>query len=192
VVRTRNSLDSTEAERHHIRDLYPQGIRIVDIMRRTKRSEALVQRTVRGLTRPRLHRRTARRSPGATLRIVQRVVKEGRSMHAVARRFGLTPTMVCHIVRVAQGLKRPNKRRPAGKLGGKATQTSVVQPPPSRNANGHQQLTRAKRTRRDGEIVRRVEAGMSIAAVARRYSLTPPMVRWLLRRRSRGSPSRAR
>src|SRR5262249_16870266 len=127
--------------------------------------------------RPRLQRRTSAKIARRNLRIVHRVVKEGRSMHAVARRFGLTPTMVCHIVRTAQGLKRPNKRRPAGKLGGKATQRPGVKPPPPRNANGHQEVTAKQRSRRNLEIWRRLDAGMSIAAVARRYSLSPQMVR---------------
>ena len=47
VGRRKHSLDSTEAERRRIRELYRQGIRIVDIARLTKRSESLIQRTVR-------------------------------------------------------------------------------------------------------------------------------------------------
>jgi len=187
VGRTRNSLDSTETERQHIRDLYLQGVRIVDIARRTKRGEAMIQRTVRGLKRPRLPRRTSAKIARRNLRIVQRVVQEGRSMHAVARRFGLTPTMVCHIVRVAQGLKPPKTKPAAAKPSGKATQRPGVKPP-QRNVNGQQQLTRRQRTVRNLEIVRRVADGMSISAVARRYGLSPTMVRRLVRIRASNPP----
>jgi hypothetical protein len=37
--------------------------------------------------------------------IVKRVVEDGMSQAAVARRFHLTPTSVCEIVRVALGLR---------------------------------------------------------------------------------------
>jgi hypothetical protein len=40
VARREHSLESTEAERRRIRDLYRQRIRIVDIARLTKRSES--------------------------------------------------------------------------------------------------------------------------------------------------------
>jgi hypothetical protein len=73
-----------------------------DIALRVRRGEALVERAVRGLKRPRLKRKAISRIQRRNLLIVRRVKKDRLSLAVVARRFRLTPTMVWQIVRRAK------------------------------------------------------------------------------------------
>lgn len=170
--RTKNSLNVTEAERGRIRQLYRAGVRIVDIVRRTGRSESVVSRAVRGLSRPRPRPKSRVRRRNEL--IIRRVVEDGLSQTAVARRFGLTPTSVCQIVREAIGLRA--MRHPPAPL-----PTMGVERGPSRAKS---KLPRAQATRRNSEIHRLVVLeGVGVSAVARRFDLSPAQVRRIVEAR---------
>ncbi len=47
MPRPKHALNVTDRERDQIRRLYLRGVRVVDIVERTGRSESVVQRTVR-------------------------------------------------------------------------------------------------------------------------------------------------
>jgi len=100
VGRSVNSLNVTEAERERIRGLYRQGLRLTEICRRTGRCDSVVSRAVRGLKRrmPARRRRVTQRN---TL-IARRVLDEGVRQAVMARRFRLTPTSICLIVKAAK------------------------------------------------------------------------------------------
>ena len=176
--RPRNSLNVTEQEREHIRALYLQGVRVADIVRRTKRSDTVVSRAVQGMQRPRPVPR-----PRNTQRdkvIIKRVVEEGLPMAAVARRFRLTPPRVCEIVRIALGLK--SKKQRAGQA--RSTLSTAQPAKQSRRAATvvAPVLTRAQQTRRNTRIAQLVlDEHVAAALVARGFGISPAAVRRIVR-----------
>jgi Mor family transcriptional regulator len=182
--RPKNSLDVTQAECAHMRALYVQGVRITDIVRRTGRCESVVSHAVRGMKRIKPPAR-----PWTTKRnalIVRRVLQDGVSQAAAARRFQLSRTMVCQIVREALGLRA--KKRPDLKSWVKRLSASLREPPPLVGKAGREPRTRAQRLRRDREIYRLViEKGVAQVAVARRYGLSTTGVRKVVERRLLGA-----
>ena len=158
--RSKNSLDLTQVECARIRALYVQGVRIADIVRRTGRCESVVSKAVRGMTRikPPPKARTAKRNA----LIVRRVVRDGMSQAAAARRFHLSTTMVCQIVREALGWKP--KTRPVPRSWSKRLSAAQLDPPPLAGKAVREPRTRAQRLRRDREIHRLViEKGVALA-----------------------------
>lgn len=200
MSKPRNALNVTEQERERIRELYLDGVRVEDIIRRTGRSESIVYRAVKGLKRPKAWPRawTTKRND----LIIKRVVHDGMTMAAVARRFHLTPTMVCTIVREALGL-REKKRPPENRLKKRQKLQALVEKqrkarsrrPPETAAPPRLSLTREQMAARNLKIARLVlEQGVALAVVARRYSLSTARVRQIALRRAgstRGSETQS-
>ena len=114
--------------------------------------------------------------------IVRRVVRDGMSQAAVARRFHLSTTLVCQIVRKALGLK--TTKRPFPRSWSKRLSAAQRDPPPLVGKAVREPRTRAQRQRRDHEIYRLVmEKGVALATVARRYGLSEAGVRKIVERR---------
>jgi DNA-directed RNA polymerase sigma subunit (sigma70/sigma32) len=119
---------------------------------------------------------------------VRRVVKQRLPLGVVARRFRLTKTRVCQIVREALGLipskaeafrKRVDKWLAAQR---RREPVGHTRPAPA--------LTRAQRATRNRLIRWLVtEEGVALALVARRFGLSPTRVRQLAQRASRRSSS---
>ncbi len=168
MSRPRNALNVTEAERERIREMYRQGVRLTDICRRTGRSDSVVSRAVRGLRRPK-PRPTGSPKVAQRNRLIAQRFREGVPQGVLARRFHLSPTMVCEIVRRALGQRK--KRRSQAR--------SSKRSPPKRPRESRvgskpwSELTTAQRSARERYVLERVEKGASINSVARRYGMSP-------------------
>ncbi len=86
----------TDEERERIRELYRQGMRLMDIVETVGRSQSVVYRTVCGMRRPRLpfrHYKNDKRNDR-----ILRLIEEGRTHADVARTVGLSPRQIGYIV----------------------------------------------------------------------------------------------
>lgn len=165
MPRPRNSLNVTDAERERMRRLFLDCVRIVEIARRTKRSMSVVERAVKGLSRPRPRPKSKVAKRNAL--IVACVDAGTESKWAIAKRFGITPTRVNQIVRRADA-------------DGNHSGAGAKQRPPQHRDRCREQtaMTRAQRNRRDREIYRLVvQEGVRMAIVARRFGITATRVR---------------
>jgi transposase-like protein len=136
------------------------------------------------MTRPRPAPKPSSRVARRNRRIVQLVVEEGIPQIKVARRFRLTPTTVCQIVRQAQGLR--SARKPQSKR--MLRKTPEPSQGPRVTTKPWDELTRAQWTARERYIEQRVSLGASLRAVARRYGITVAKVAGIVEdvRRRRG------
>ena len=168
VPRPKHALGVSERERERIRELYLQGVRVVDIVRMTKRSDAVVRRTVRGWKRKRPP--PPARNTERDARLVN-MHKAGASFLQLAVEFGITPTRAWQVVDLAR------KRAARGKEVTRASPQVVV------SRAKKPKLTRAQRAARDRTIVRLRLEGVSCAALARRFMLSEDGVRRMVKRR---------
>ncbi len=184
-----NSLNVTEAERERIREIYRQGLRLTEICRRTGRCDSVVSRAVRGLKRPKPPRR--RRVTQRNALIARRVLDEGVPQAVMARRFRLTATSICLIVKAA---RKERKRSGAGSPGSRhgrlpTDARSTSRKPGVRGLAPKPTLTRQQTQARNRHIRWLVQARkVSVAIVARRYDLSPRTVRRLVDNPARSHP----
>lgn len=156
VPRRQHTLSVSDAERDRIRALYLQGVRVADIARRLKRSEAIVTRKVRGLKRPKPGARP--RNTARDARMVE-MHTQGFTFEDIAVEFGISATRACEIVGILTGKRgrRPRVRTEVSKL--PRTKRTVPR------------LTRAQLTRRNATIESLWREGVSYAQLARRFMI---------------------
>lgn len=112
MARRRGSTNLTWFEVLEIRRLFLAGVRMAEIGRRTKRSEAAVYRATKGLKRKR-PTSPAGRHAKRNDRILA-LVEKGMSRAAIAELLGMSPSQVGHVVnthpRIAELLLRKGAR----------------------------------------------------------------------------------
>ncbi len=167
MPRPKHALGVSARERERIRELYLQGVRVADIVKRTKRSEAVVWRAVRGLKRKRPP--SPARNTERDARLL-RMRETGASFLQLAAEFGITPSRAWQVVERA--------RREVGRR----TKVLRVRPRAKVRATARK-LTRAQRGDRDRKMVRLRLEGTSYAALARRFMLHPDTARRIVIRR---------
>lgn len=188
--RPRNSLNVTEADRERIRQLYRDGVRVAEIATRIGRGESAVYGVVNSQKlkrpRPRPKPRTTRRDE----LIAQRVLVEDLSPPVVARRFRLTATRVCQIVKAArhaatatgQSKVHPTPAAPPARSSRRTMRRATAQPE-------QPTLTSQQRVRRDHRIAKLVLGeGVSKAAVARRFGISVSTVARIVKIRAGSRP----
>ena len=171
VTRRKHALQVTEVERAHIRGLYLKGVRLEDIVRRTKRSMSVVQRAVRGLKRQRPAPTRGRGIQRRDEQIVARY-KADDTLAAIAMDFELTPTRVWQIV--SRGAGKVPRRVAAPRSVDSAARNGKV---PVKGPR----LSKAQRLRRNRTIMRLRAAGVPASALARRFQITPHWVACILK-----------
>lgn len=114
MTRRRGSTNLSSFEVAEMRRLFLAGVRMAEIVRRTKRSEATVYRATRGLKRKR-PTSPAGRHAKRNDRILA-MVEQGMSRAAIADLLGMSPSQVGHVVnthpRIAELLQK-KRARPA-------------------------------------------------------------------------------
>jgi len=180
VVRTKHALNVTDAERDRIRELYAQGVRVVDIVKRVKRSVAVVHRAVRDLRRPRPVR--ARNTERDARMVAMHAA--GSTFRELGIAFGISMSRAFDIVSVLTGKRKPRPR------------TRTTLPSVSSPARRAPRLTRAQRARRNTTIEELWREGVTQATLARRFMLTRARVGQIvaarLRRRRESLPVKPR
>jgi len=167
VARPKHSLNVTERERDAIRRLYLRGLRIVDIVERSGRSESVVMSTVRGLKRPRPRPASTKAVRNA---LMVKLRKEGLTYVAIGKLFGISATTACQTIRFATGRRKK-----------KLIRTERSELPEFKAARP--KLARAQVLRREGEIARLWAEGVTEAALAARFEMTEAAVRRVALRR---------
>jgi len=184
-----NSLNVTEAERERIRELYRQGLRLTEICRRTGRCDSVVSRAVRGLKRPKPARQ--RRVTQRNALIARRVLDEGVPQAVMARRFKLTATSICLIVKAA---RKERRRRRSGRPASRRGRQSSGARSTSRRRGDWVPASKPALTRQQAQARNRhirwlvLERKVAVAIVARRYDLSPGTVRRLVDDPARSRP----
>ena len=168
MPRPKHALGVSERERERIRELYLQGVRVADIVKKTKRSESVVRRTVRGWKRKRSP--PPARNTERDARLV-RLHKTGATFLQLAVEFGITPTRAWQVV------DRARKRAVAAEAVARSLPPMVVSPAVKST------LTRAQRSVRARTMARLWLEGVSMATLGRRFMLSRERVRQIVNRR---------